>query len=317
MYEDMVRIRKFEEKAADAFTKGELAGNIHLSIGQEAVAVGANAAMEDRDFMTTTHRGHGHIIGRGAETSKCMAELFGKATGFCGGKGGSMHIVDVTRGILGANGIVGAGIPIATGSALCSHIQGTDEVTVCFFGDAASNQGTFHEAINMAATWNLPVVYLVENNQYGVSVNIHNVINTETIAERAVAYNIPGYTVDGNDPLVVKEAVQKAVDRAREGKGPSIVECLTYRHMGHYMGDSAWYRPEEYNEEAAKKDCILNFGKYLMENGFKEKDLEKVDKEMTEEIEGAYKFAQDSPWPSGDVVTDDVYTSDNERCVIR
>ena len=204
MYQTMLRIRAFETKAAECFTKGMLAGNIHLCIGQEAVATGACMALEADDYMTSTHRGHGHCIAKGASLDKMLAELFGKEAGYCKGKGGSMHIADVA-GLhsLGANGIVGAGIPIAAGSALASKIYGDKHVTLCFFGDSASNQGTFHEAVNMAAAWKLPVVFLCENNNYGVSVNIHSVTNTDTIAVRAKAYDIPGKTVDGNDPSTV------------------------------------------------------------------------------------------------------------------
>ncbi len=317
LYTMMVRIRLFEEKAAECFSKGMLAGNIHLCIGQEATVAGAVAALEKRDYITSTHRGHGHCIAKGARTDLSMAELFGKATGYCGGKGGSMHIVDVSLGILGANGIVGAGIPIATGSALASRIRGTDEVTMCFFGDGASNHGTFHEAVNMGAAWDLPVVYLCENNQYGVSVNIRSVTNTDTIAVRAGAYGIPGVTVDGNDPLAVHEAVGKAVKRARSGKGPSLVECMTFRHMGHYMGDTAWYRPKEYMVQAREKDAIANFRAYLLEHGVAEDELERIEREMAEEIENACLFAQNSPYPDTDAVTEHMYAQMNERCVAR
>lgn len=317
MYEEMIRIRKFEEKAAECFTKGMLAGNIHLCIGQEASVVGASMALEERDFITSTHRGHGHCIGKGAKTDLMMAELFGKATGYCKGKGGSMHIVDVSLGILGSNGIVGAGIPIAAGSGLTSKIRGTDEVTMAFFGDAASNQGTFHEAINMAAAWDLPVIFLCENNGYGVSVPIHEVTNTETIAVRAKAYGIPGVTVDGNDPIAVYEVVKEAVDRAREGKGPSLIECNTFRHLGHYMGDPSNYRPDSYLEEAVEKDCIPNFRKFLLESDITEEEVEEIEKMVDEEIEAAYEFANNSPYPDVKEVTTDVYSSDNERSVLR
>ncbi len=224
LFENMVRIRKFEEKAAECFTKGMLAGNIHLCIGQEGSTVGAAAALEEADYITSTHRGHGHCLAKGAKTDRAIAELFGKKTGYCQGKGGSMHIVDVDLGILGANGIVGAGIPIAAGSALASKIKGDKQVTLCYFGDSAANQGTFHEAINMAAAWKLPAVFLCENNGYGVSVPIGKVTNTKNLAVRAKAYDIPGETVDGGDVLAVYEAVKKAVDRARQGQGPSLGE---------------------------------------------------------------------------------------------
>ncbi|MCC8194425.1 MAG: thiamine pyrophosphate-dependent dehydrogenase E1 component subunit alpha [Deltaproteobacteria bacterium] len=317
MYEGMWRVRKFEQKAADAFTKGLCAGNIHLCIGQEATVIGATKALEKRDFITSTHRGHGHCIGKGARTDRAMAELFGKATGYCGGKGGSMHIADVSLGILGANGIVGAGIPIATGSALASKTLGTDEVTLCFFGDGASNHGTFHESLNMAAAWDLPVVYLCENNQYAVSVNIHTVTNTDTIAVRAKAYDIPGKTVDGCDVLAVYEAVKEAVARARKGKGPSLIECMTYRHQGHYCGDPAAYRPDSYMAEALKRDGIKRFGGYLLQNGFTPEELQGIEDAMAAEIEAAFEFSQSSPYPDAAMAVTDVYTTDNERSVAR
>ena len=317
MYEEMIRIREFESKAAECFTKGMLAGNIHLCIGQEASAVGTNMALEKRDFITATHRGHGQCISKGAKTNLMMAELFGKSTGYCKGKGGSMHIADVSLGILGANGIVGAGLPLATGSGLASKIRGTDEVTVSFFGDAASNQGTFHESINMAAAWKLPVIFLCENNGYGVSVPIHEVTNTEDISARAQGYGIPGLTVDGNDPIAVYEAVKEAVEYARSGRGPSLIECKTFRQQGHYMGDPASYRPASYLEEALDKDCIPNFRKTLLENDIDEAEIEKVEAMIKEEIEAAYEFANNSPYPDVKEVITDVYSSDNERSVLR
>lgn len=317
LYEEMVRIRTFETKAGECFNKGLLAGNIHLCIGQEATAVGANYALEKTDFITSTHRGHGHCIGKGAKTDKTMAELFGKATGYCKGKGGSMHIVDVNLGILGANGIVGAGIPIATGSGLASKIKGTDEVTLCFFGDSGANTGAFHESINMAATWNLPVVYLIENNGLGVSVDIKSVTNTPNLSVRAAAYDIPGKTVDGNNVIEVYEAVKEAVDYARAGNGPSIIECETFRHEGHYCGDPSSYRPKEYIEEAYQKDAIKRFTEYLLENDVTEAELAEIDEAMKKEIEDAYEFAVNSPYPDLSEVTTDVYSQDNERSVVR
>ena len=317
LYTDMVRIREFEETAAEFFMKGLLSGNIHLGIGQEATATGACHALRKSDYVTSTHRGHGVAIAKGASTNRMMAELVGKATGYCKGKGGSMHIVDVSLGNLGANGIVGAGIPIATGSALASKIKGTDEVTVSIFGDGASNQGVFHESINMAAAWKLPIVYLCENNSYGISTSIHRITNTETIAVRAKAYNIPGVTIDGNDVLAVYEAVKKAVEYAREGKGPSLVECKTYRHQGHYCGDPANYRPKEYMEEAHEKDAIKRFKEYLLSNNISEEKLSKIEIESKEELTDAVKFAEESDWPNVEEAITDVYSSDNERSVLR
>ncbi len=317
LYRRMLRIRKFEEQAKECFTKGMLAGNIHLAIGQEATEVGACAALKDSDYITGTHRGHGQCIAKGARTDLMMAELFGKKTGYCQGKGGSMHIVDAKLGILGANGIVGAGIPIATGAAYASKVWGDDAVTLCFFGDAAANQGTFHEAINMGAAWDLPVIYLCENNKYGVSTDISQVTNNEFLAERAAAYNIPGVTVDGNDVLAVYEATKTAVERARKGEGPTLIECMTYRHEGHYCGDQAGYRPGEYMEEAMAHEAIPTFRKYMLEQGVKEEEIVKVEEEITQEIEAAYRFADESPYPEVSEAFTDVYSMDNERSVLR
>ncbi len=319
MYKMMLRIRAFETRAAECFTKGMLAGNIHLCIGQEAVPTGACFALEKEDYMTSTHRGHGHCIAKGADLDKMLAELFGKKTGYCKGKGGSMHIADVA-GLhsLGANGIVGAGIPIAAGSALASKIKGDKHVTLCFFGDSASNQGTFHEAVNMAAAWKLPIVFLCENNGYGVSVNIHSVTNTDTIAVRAKAYDIPGKTVDGNDPITVYEAVKEAVDYARAGNGPSIVECMTFRHQGHYCGDPANYRPKEYMQQAHQKDALINMRKRLSEEKIAtEEEIVAIEKAVEEELEAAYEFANQSAYPDPSEAITDVYSSDNERSVVR
>ncbi len=319
MYEMMLKIKGFESKAAECFTKGMMHGNIHLCLGQEAVPTGACYALEPDDYMASTHRGHGHCIAKGGDLNLMMAELFGKKTGYCKGKGGSMHIADID-GLcsLGANGIVGAGIPIATGSAFASKIWGDKHVTLCFFGDSASNQGTFHESINMAAAWKLPVVFLCENNRYGVSTEIHGVTNTDTIAVRAKAYDIPGKTVDGNDPVTVYEAVKEAVDYARAGNGSSIVECTTFRHQGHYCGDPAVYRPASYMEEAHEKEAIPNFrNKLIKENVATEEELVAIETAVDEAIEAAYKFATESEYPDPSEATTDVYSSDNERSVVR
>lgn len=316
-YRRMVRIRDFETRAAECFTRSELAGNIHLYMGQEASGVGACLALRESDFITSTHRGHGHCLAKGARSDLAMAELFGKETGYCRGRGGSMHIVDVDLGILGANGIVGAGIPLATGSALASKIKKDGAVTLAFFGDGACNQGTFHESVNMAAAWKLPVVYLVENNRYGVSTEIHRVTNTAILSVRAAAYNIPGVTVDGTDVEAVYEAVHEAVERARNGGGPSIVETMVYRYQGHYCGDPAAYRPKEYLEEGKAKDPIEKTRRLLLELGTAAEELDSIDAAMAAEIEAAYQFAKSSPEPDSTRVTDYMYTSDNERSVAR
>ena len=317
-YQEMMRIRQFELKAAELFMQGQMAGNIHTCAGQEATAVGACQALQPKDFIVATHRGHGHSLAKGAELKIMMAELFGKADGYCKGKGGSMHIVDMNCGMLGANGIVGAGIPIAAGSALASKILQKDEVTLAFFGDAASNQGTFHEAINMASAWHLPAIFLCENNQYGVSVCIDRVCNVEHIADRAAAYNIPGKMIDGNDVFAVYEAVKEAAERARAGEGPTLIEAKTYRHRGHYEGDPQMYKSKEEIEQWKARDPINHLRAMIVKARLAKKtDLDAIDAEVIAEVEQAVEFAQNSPYPEAGEVTTDVYADDNERSVVR
>lgn len=318
LYRNMVRIRAFEEHAADCFTKGMLAGNIHLSIGQEAAEAGAFAAIEPRDYFTSTHRGHGHAIARGADPKLAMAELFGKVTGYCKGKGGSMHIADMQKmNHLGANGIVGAGQPISAGSALASKIMGDDSVTVGCFGDGATNEGSFHEALNMAAAWHLPMVWFIENNCYGVSTEIHRVTNTPDLASRAAAYGVAYSVVDGTDATAVYEAMKEAMEHARSGKGPYLVEAKVYRYQGHYCGDPAVYRPKEYMEEALKKDGIMKLSQRLLKAGVTQEELDAIKAEAEAEMDEAVKFADESPYPDPASVLDDMYVTDNERCVAR
>ena len=278
-YRTMVRIREFEEHAAECFTKGMLAGNIHLSIGQEAAEAGAFATIEEKDYFTSTHRGHGHAIARGMDPKKCMAELFGKKTGYCKGKGGSMHIADMAKcNHLGANGIVGAGQCISAGSALASKIMGD-------------------ESLNMAATWKLPMVWFIENNCYGVSTEIHRVTNTPDLASRAAAYNVPYAVVDGTNPTEVYEAMKTAMAHARAGKGPYVVEAKVYRYQGHYCGDPAVYRPKEYMENALANDGIEKLAKRLNALGVKDEELEEIKKAAKEEMDEAVKYADESPYP--------------------
>lgn len=317
-YREMFKVRSFDLKAAELFTQALMSGNIHTCVGQEATAVGACQALRSTDFITATHRGHGHCIAKGGETKLMMAELFGKSTGYCKGKGGSMHIANVGLGILGANGIVGAGIPIATGSGLASKIMGKDEVTLAFFGDAASNQGTFHESINMASAWKLPVVFMCENNKYGVSVCIDRVTNTQDIADRAQGYHIPGLVVDGNDVFAVYEAVGVAAERARKGEGPTIIECKTYRHRGHYEGDPMVYRTKEEMQEWKERDGVVRLRNNIIESGVATaEELDSIEAEIRAEIEAAVEFAKESPYPDASEVTTDVYAMDNERGVAR
>ena len=317
-YREMFKVRSFDSMAAELFLQARMSGNIHTCVGEEATAVGACQALRPSDFITATHRGHGHCIAKGADPKKMMAELFGKKTGYCKGKGGSMHIADVNLGILGANGIVGAGIPIATGSALASKIQSSDDVTLAFFGDGASNQGTFHESINMASAWKLPIIYMCENNKYGVSVCIDRVTNTEDIADRAQGYHIPGVVVDGNDIFAVYEAVSAAAERARKGDGPTLIECKTYRQRGHYEGDPMVYRTKEEMQAWKEKDPVVRLRAQLAgQNGITEEELAAIETAVKEEIEAAVAFAEESPFPEVDEVITDMYAVDNERGVLR
>lgn len=309
MYEKMVRIRLFEEKAVELFLKGVLPGFLHSSIGQEAVSVGACSALREDDYMISTHRGHGDIIAKGARVDLMMAELFAKKTGYCKGKGGSMHIADLDLGILGATGIVGAGLPIINGAALACQLKGTDQVSLCFLGDGASNTGSFHEALNMASVWNLPVIFVCQNNLYAESTPqwVHQKIRD--ISLRGGSYGIPGVSVDGNDVLTVYQAAREAVERARKKGGPTLIECKTYRWLGHYVGDpSTLYRTKGEVEDWKKRDPIKHYRtKLLTMDLCGEKDLEAIDGKLEKEIEEAVAFAQNSPDPNPEDALEDVY----------
>jgi len=308
MYRDMLRIRYFEEKVSELFLSGRIGGFVHLYLGQEAVAVGACSALNKDDYITSTHRGHGHVIAKGARIDKMMAELYAKSTGYNKGKGGSMHLADPELGILGANGIVGGGIPIATGAALSSKLQKNGRVAVCFFGDGASNQGTFHESINIASAFNLPVIYVCENNLYGVGTRQSKVRKVENIADRATGYAIPGVIVDGNDVEAVYNAVSEAVQRARAGEGPTLIECKTYRWHTHFEGEPDTYRPKEEVEEWKSKDPIKRYREKLIERGdFEAATLDNIEKQVINEIDEAVKFAEESPIPDVSEALEDVY----------
>ncbi|KYN78552.1 pyruvate dehydrogenase (acetyl-transferring) E1 component subunit alpha [Clostridium sporogenes] len=314
MYKTMLKIRKFEQVAMNTFAEGKIPGFVHLYIGEEAVATGVCANLKDSDYITSTHRGHGHILAKGGDLKFMMAELFGKATGYCKGKGGSMHIADATKGILGANGIVGAGHNIAVGAGLSAQYRETDQVCVCFFGDASTNQGTFHESLNMASVWKLPVVFVCENNLYGISMSQDRHQAIKDVADRGVAYNVPGIVVDGNDVFAVYEAAEEAIKRAREGKGPTLIECKTYRHRGHFEGDPCVYKPTEEQEEWLAKDPIPRFEKYLVENEIlTEQKLKEVQSKVESEIDEAVDFANNSPYPELESVLEDVYTDIKEE----
>jgi len=263
----MWAVRLFEEAVDSLFARGLMHGTMHLSIGQEASAIGASAALRATDFITSTHRGHGHCIGKGADLTRMMAELLAKQTGYCRGRGGSMHIADAATGNLGANGIVAGGIPIAAGAALAQKMQGKDNVVMCFFGDGATNEGAFHEAVNLAAIWQLPVVFVCENNKYGMSFSTEKSMHVEHVADRAAAYGIPGVRVEGNDADAMYLVCQEAVDRARSGNGPTLVESVTYRWKGHSKSDKNLYRTKEEIEEWRAKDPIVQFENKVIERG--------------------------------------------------
>lgn len=308
LYKKMWLIRLFDEKIEDLFAKGTMHGTTHLSIGQEATAVGACAVLQDQDKITSTHRGHGHSIAKGARVDKMMAEMFGKVTGYCRGKGGSMHITDLDNGNLGSNGIVGGGIPIAVGSALTAKLKKLNYVTVSFFGDGATNEGSFHEAVNMASIWDLPVVFFCENNQYGMSSPISEMINIENIADRASSYGIPGVIVDGNNLIEVINATYEATERARRGEGPTLIEAKTYRWKGHSKSDIRKYRTRKEEERWQANDPIKRFEKVLItERVLTEKDAEQIKEEAYQSIEDAVKFAERSPMPSMEELEKDVY----------
>lgn len=317
MYISMKKIREFETKAMTLFAEGSIPGFVHLYIGEEATATGICENLRSDDYVTSTHRGHGHIIAKGGDLKLMMAELFGKETGYCKGKGGSMHIADREKGILGANGIVGAGHNIAAGAGLSISYRGTDQVCVCFFGDGSTNQGTFHESINLASIWKLPVVFVCENNGYGISMSQKRHQAIKDIADRGASYGVPGVVVDGNDVLAVYEAGKEAVARARKGLGPTLIECKTYRHKGHFEGDGTVYRTQEEVNEWLKKDPIPRFAEFLKENGFTAQEIEAMDADVANEIQAAITFSQESPLPAVEKAVEDVYTDIIEEVRVR
>jgi len=310
MYTTMLKIRLFEEKVMEMFAAGKIPGFVHLYIGEEASGTGVCACLRDSDYITSTHRGHGHLIAKGGDLKRMMAEILGRSTGYCKGKGGSMHIADLDLAILGANGIVGGGPPLAAGAGLAIKYRGEDNVVACFFGDGASNQGTTHEAMNLASCWKLPVVFVNENNLYGISCCTAKSMCVADIADRAAAYDIPGVVVDGNDPVAVYEAVHEAVKRARAGEGPSLIECKTYRHRGHFEGDPCVYRPQEELEEWKAKDPIPRMGAKLIELKLADQGkLDAIRAGLVKELAEAVAFAEQSPLPKPGELLEDVYAA--------
>jgi len=308
MLRRMWDIRYFEQNVVDLFKRGLIAGATHVSLGEEGTAVGACTALTDDDYITSTHRGHGHCIAKGGELKPMMAELLGRATGYCCGKGGSMHIADLDLGILGANGIVGGGLTLATGAALSCKLLGQGRVTLCFFGDGALSQGGFYEGGNMAAIWKLPVIYMVENNQYALSTPVCYDIAITDLAERAASLGFPGVTIDGNDVVAVYETVKAAVDRARAGDGPTLINAITYRWEGHVIGDAQPYRTREEVEEWKKKDPIARFERWLVENGIlTAEQCHQVEDSARKEVEEAVEYAKAAPEPSLETLYDGLY----------
>ena len=308
MLRTMLAIRQFDQRALELYREGVMRGTTHPYIGMEGVAVGTCAALRPGDRITSTHRGHGHCLAKGGDPRLMMAELLGKATGYCKGKGGSMHIADVDAGILGANGIVGGGIGLATGAALAAQLAGRDEVTVCFFGDGALNQGVLHESANLAAIWNLPVVYVCENNQYAMSARADKFTSVPDPTVRASAYGFPGFSCDGMDVLAVYRTAADAVARARAGTGPSLVVCVTYRFFGHHVGDPLNYRDPAEVDVWRARDPIERFRRELIEHGVMTgEQADALQADVVREIEAAIAFARSSPEPEVDTLMEDIY----------
>mgnify|MGYP000061879257 FL=1 len=309
MYRKMVEIRKFEEHVWDVYTRGWMPGLAHLYIGEEAVAVGACSVLRDDDYITSTHRGHGHCLAKGARLQPMMAEIMGKEAGYCRGKGGSMHIADMSVGNLGANGIVGGSFGIATGAGLSAKTRGTDQVAVCFFGDGAANQGLLMETANMAAIWDLPVIYLCENNQYGEHTPFQAVTGVKEIADKAHGFGMQGVRVDGSDVLAVHDVVARAVDRARKGSGPTFIEAITYRFRGHHVGDAAPYRTKEELEWwMANRDPIELLGREMKRRRVATNtQLTEVQEQVEADVIAAVEFAREAPYPAPEQAFEDLY----------
>lgn len=321
MMRRMLRIRHFDEEAVGLVERGEIVGAVHCYIGEEAVAVGACAALRDDDYITGNHRSHGHPIAKGGDVRRAMAELFGKSTGYCKGKGGSMHLADFSIGILGESGILASALPVAVGAALACKLRGEDKVVVAFFGDGASNEGACHESMNLASVWKLPVVFVCENNQYAVTTSYRDTVAVENISDRAAAYNMPGVLVDGQDVVAMYETVREAVARARAGLGPSLVEGRTYRYRDHSEGLSRVvrtqaqggpppYRTEEELEYWSKRDPIIIHKALLLSLEMaREADITRMMEEASREIQEAVAFARESPYPDAEEVFDDLFTN--------
>ena len=308
IYKTMLLIRRFEEECIRLYQTGQIRGSLHPCIGQEATAVGACFALRRDDYMTCTYRGHGQAIAKGLDPKEAMAELLGRRTGCSKGKGGSMHFTDLSVGLLGENAIVGAGIPIAVGAALTAKLDKSDRVAITFFGDGAVNQGIFHEGLNLAAIWQVPVIFFCENNLYSEMTPICAMVRIEHLSDRAAAYGIPATRVDGYDVLAVYQATTEAVARARNGGGPTFIEAMTYRLVGHMVGDSEPYRTQEEVNTWRQRDPLITFPRRLVDEfGIAPASVEAIQEEVEREIQGIVRFAQDSPWPSPEEAMEDVF----------
>jgi len=311
IYETMVRIRKFEETAEKNFLQGEIPGFIHLYIGEEAIGSSIILQLRKDDFITSTHRGHGHMIAKGADMKKMMAELYGRKTGYCKGKGGSMHIMNFSIGVLGANGVVAGGLPIAAGAGMAIKLKGTDQVVVSFFGDGATGRGAFHEALNWASVYKLPIIFVNENNQYASTAKYEKIIPVKNIAERAKAYNMPGISIDGNNVFEVYEAAEEAIKRARKGEGPTLIEAKTYRLKGHFVGDPEKYREKEEVEKWWQMEPIGRLEKYLLENDLiSDEEKKNIYERAIKEVNDAVEYAKISPFPEKQEALSDLFIDD-------
>jgi pyruvate dehydrogenase E1 component alpha subunit len=312
LYKTMVKIRNFELMAEKLFLEGELPGFLHLYVGEESIATGVIANLREDDFITSTHRGHGHMIAKGADINRMMAELFGKTTGYCKGKGGSMHIADFSIGVLGANGVVGGGLPIAVGAGLGIKMKKAKQVVVAFFGDGASNTGAFHESLNFASVYKLPIIFVVENNKFASTARTKDTTSVENISDRAVGYGIPGVTIDGNDIIIVYETAKEIIKRAREGGGPSLLEVKTYRIKGHFVGAPELYRDKKEVEKFWLNEPIKKFEKKLMEaKMLNETEKNKIWEDGKKEIKEAVRFAKESPIPGDEDALTDLFINDS------
>ena len=309
LYRKMVVVRQFETMAGEHFSAGEIPGFIHLSIGQEASSVGVCTCLRKDDYVVTTHRGHGHMIAKGADLKRMTAELFGKRDGYCKGKGGSMHIADFAIGFLGANGVVAGGLPIIAGAGLSIKLRKTDQVAVAFFGDGAVNRGPVHEAMNMAAIWRLPVIFVIENNRFASTTPLDYASSVQDLYTRAAAYNMPGEQIDANDILAVRKATAAAVTRARAGEGPTLLENLTYRLRGHFEGDPQKYRTPAEIESWREKDPIERFARALRKKKYlTDKRARQILAEVQAEVDAALAFAHNSPYPEPEEALTDLYS---------